>query len=291
MITPPIDRPRRSATPCRSGNLGADSTTLQHRPKSLSRDAVSRKPANASFVRRQRANRRTILPIPTWKRALDVSLVVMTLPVSIVLILAVTLWIRLVSRGPALFRQQRVGHGEKLFTIFKFRTMHEGAPTRDHELHVARLVESDRPMVKLDQLGDKRLIPGACFLRNTGLDELPQLFNVLRGEMSLVGPRPCIPGEHGFFSPGQRERFQVLPGLTGLWQVSGKNRTTFREMAALDVAYARRSSLGLDLSVILRTPMALRREMKHCRQRRSDALRTDTPMLGYGGQQVGDRTS
>ena len=222
---------------------------------------------------------------------LDVSLVVMTLPVSIVLILAVTLWIRLVSRGPALFLQQRVGYDEKLFTIFKFRTMYEGAPTQDHELHVARLVDSDRPMVKLDRLGDKRLIPGACFLRSTGLDELPQLFNVLRGEMSLVGPRPCIPREHGFFTSAQRERFQVLPGLTGLWQVSGKNRTTFREMAAFDVAYARRSSLALDLSVILRTPMALRREMKHCCQRLPEVKRVDEPMLGYGGQRFGDRSS
>jgi lipopolysaccharide/colanic/teichoic acid biosynthesis glycosyltransferase len=233
-----------------------------------------------------------VIPVPSWKRALDVSLVAMTLPVAIVLLLAVMLWIRLVSRGPALFRQQRVGHGEKLFTIFKFRTMHEGSPTRDHELHVARLVESDRPMVKLDELGDTRLIPGACFLRSTGLDELPQLFNVLRGEMSLVGPRPCIPGEHGFFTSAQRERFRVLPGLTGLWQVSGKNRTTFREMAALDVAYARRSSPGLDLSVILRTPMALLREMKHCFRRRflaSGADPADGPVFGYGRQRFGDR--
>ncbi len=234
-----------------------------------------------------------MIPVPPWKRAFDVSVVAMTLPVSIVLILAVTLWIRLVSRGPALFRQQRVGHREKLFTIFKFRTMHEGSPTRDHELHVARLVESDRPMVKLDELGDARLIPGARFLRSTGLDELPQLFNVLRGEMSLVGPRPCIPGEHGFFTSAQRERFRVLPGLTGLWQVSGKNRTTFREMAALDVAYARRSSPALDLSVILRTPMALLREMKHCFRRRflvSDADAADEPVFGYARQRFGDRS-
>jgi len=252
---------------------------------------ISRKPLNASFAKPRRAHRRAILAVPIWKRALDLSLVAMTLPVSIVLILAVALWIRLVSRGPALFLQKRVGHGEKLFTIFKFRTMHEGASTQDHELHVARLVDSDRPMVKLDELGDNRLIPGACLLRSTGLDELPQLFNVLRGEMSLVGPRPCIPAEHGFFSPAQRERFQVLPGLTGLWQVSGKNRTTFREMAALDVAYARRSSLGLDLSVLFRTPRALRREMKQCSQRLSNVKRLDEPMLSYGGQRLGDRSS
>ena len=287
MITPPLDRPRRSADPIRLRYLGA--ATLERHPKA--RNATPRKPADSSFAKPRRAARQSISAVPTWKRALDVSLVVATLPVSIVLILAVTLWIRLVSRGPALFLQQRVGHGEKLFTIFKFRTMHQGAPTRDHELHVARLVNSDRPMVKLDQLGDKRLIPGACFLRSTGLDELPQLFNVLRGEMSLVGPRPCVPGEYGFFSPSQRERFQVLPGLTGLWQVSGKNRTTFREMANLDVAYARRSSLALDLSVLFRTPMALRSEMKHCCQRISNVKRLDEPMLSYTGQRLGDRSS
>ncbi|MCW1922887.1 sugar transferase [Luteolibacter arcticus] len=264
--------------------------TLDRRTKS--RETKSRLPTT-SPVRRRPAAKRVLTAVPSWKRALDVSLVVMTLPISIMLIVAVALWIRLVSRGPALFLQKRVGHGEKLFTIFKFRTMHEGAPTRNHELHVARLVESDRPLIKLDELGDARLIPGACFLRSTGLDELPQLFNVLRGEMSLVGPRPCIPGEHGFFTSAQRERFQVLPGLTGLWQVNGKNRTTFREMAALDVAYARRSSLGLDLIVIFRTPMALLGEMKQCFQRRfltSDAEPAEEPMLSYARQRFGDRS-
>lgn len=227
--------------------------------------------------------------VPAWKRVLDVMLVLASLPVSIPLIIAVALWIRLVSRGPALFRQERIGHGERIFMIFKFRTMHEGAATRDHEIHVARLVESDRPMVKLDELGDSRLVFGGCFLRTTGLDELPQLFNVLRGEMSLVGPRPCIPGEHRFFTAAQRERFQVLPGLTGLWQVSGKNRRTFREMTALDVAYARNSSAGFDFLILLRTPPALLREMVHCFKRRFLSAEIREQALGYGRPGLGDR--
>jgi lipopolysaccharide/colanic/teichoic acid biosynthesis glycosyltransferase len=98
-------------------------------------------------------------------------------------------------------------------------------------------------------------------LRAAGLDELPQLLNVLKGEMSLVGPRPCLPQEYGYFSESHRERFNVLPGLTGLWQVSAKNRATFSEMNAMDIDYVRTASLGLDLSIILRTPAALLLQM------------------------------
>jgi lipopolysaccharide/colanic/teichoic acid biosynthesis glycosyltransferase len=210
--------------------------------------------------------------------------------------LLVALWIRLVSRGPALLRQERVGFGGRRFTLYKFRTMHDGAPTIDHELHVGRLVNSDSPMVKLDLLGDARLIPGGCFLRTAGLDELPQLLNILRGEMSLVGPRPCLPGEFGFFDAAQRKRFDVLPGLTGWWQVNGKNRTTFKQMSAMDVAYARSVSPDLDLRIIARTPMALLRQMADClayhRRGRRLRRRAATPadaLLGYATQRLSDR--
>ena len=101
---------------------------------------------------------------------------------------------------------------------------------------------------------DPRLIPGAKLLRSSGLDELPQLVNVLRGEMSLVGPRPCTVYEHTQFQEWQRERFETLPGLTGLWQVMGKNRLTFNEMIRLDVRYSREFSPVLDLWIMLRTP-------------------------------------
>ena len=112
-------------------------------------------------------------------------------------------------------------------------------------------------MTKLDAKRDPRLIPLGAILRATGLDELPQILNVLRGDMSLVGPRPCIPYEYELFQPWQRQRTNAVPGLTGLWQVSGKNRTTFNEMIAYDIEYTKRRSLWLDLKIIARTLPAL----------------------------------
>jgi hypothetical protein len=106
------------------------------------------------------------------------------------------------------------------------------------------------------------LIPGAWLLRATGLDELPQIINILRGEMSLVGPRPCILSEYCLYLPEQRERVQVLPGLTGLWQVSGKNQTTFEEMVRLDIQYVRHVSLALNLKIILLTPWAMMKQSR-----------------------------
>jgi lipopolysaccharide/colanic/teichoic acid biosynthesis glycosyltransferase len=170
--------------------------------------------------------------------------------------------------------------------------MFHGAPTADHEQHMERLVELNRPLVKLDLLGDARLVPGGCFLRTSGLDELPQLINVLLGEMSLVGPRPCLPGEFALFDASQRARFSVLPGLTGLWQVNGKNHTTFKEMNAMDADYARLASPLLDLKIMLRTPMALLRQMGEClshRRKRAGAGASE-PLLGYATQRLGDRS-
>jgi lipopolysaccharide/colanic/teichoic acid biosynthesis glycosyltransferase len=112
-------------------------------------------------------------------------------------------------------------------------------------------------MVKMDARGDSRLIPGGWLIRASGLDELPQIINVLRGEMSLIGPRPCVPYEFEKYLPWQRERFNAVPGLTGLWQVSGKNRTTFEEMIRLDIQYSRNVSLWMDLKIILLTVPAL----------------------------------
>lgn len=221
---------------------------------------------------------------------------VASLPLALPVIAIIVLWIRLVSRGPALFRQERIGLGGKRFTLYKFRSMRHGAPTADHEAHMEQLIESNRPMVKLDCLGDSRLIPGGRFLRVAGLDELPQLLNVFRGEMSLVGPRPCLIEEYPFFTSSQRERFTVLPGLTGLWQVNGKNRTTFREMNAMDVHYARKSSPVFDFAIMLRTPVALLQQMADCmaRQRRGSLrrklpVRADEAVMGYGVQRISDR--
>lgn len=194
--------------------------------------------------------------IPRWKRLLDVSLVVITAPAWLPVMLVVGAGIKLLSPGPVLFRQERVGHRGRRFVCLKFRTMHDGANTTTHEKHLAELMRSDRPMTKLDG-HDPRLIPLAWVLRSTGLDELPQLLNVLQGEMSIVGPRPCTPGEYEAYSESQKARFETLPGLTGLWQVNGKNRTTFNEMIELDVRYLKTQCLWLDLGIMLRTPVAI----------------------------------
>lgn len=190
-------------------------------------------------------------------RILDLAFIVILLPPLLVISAAIGIWIKLSSRGATLFRQERVGQLNNRFVIYKFRTMVESADSRLHRDHVRKLVESDRPLTKMDVLHDSRLIPGGRFLRSTGLDELPQLINVMRGEMCLVGPRPCTLEEYELFSASQRERFEVAPGLTGYWQVSGKNRTTFSEMVALDIHYVRNRSCWLDLRVMLKTPLVL----------------------------------
>ncbi len=195
--------------------------------------------------------------VPRWKRALDMAAVLLFLPLLLPLMLGIALIVRLVSKGPVLFRQERVGFRGSRFMCLKFRTMYVGADTSNHQGHLNQLMISDAPMTKLDVRGDTRIIPFGLLLRSAGLDELPQLFNVLRGEMSLVGPRPCISYESEKYLPWQRERFNTLPGLTGLWQVSGKNRTTFTEMMLLDIEYVRKKTLWMDLIIIFKTVPAI----------------------------------
>jgi lipopolysaccharide/colanic/teichoic acid biosynthesis glycosyltransferase len=194
---------------------------------------------------------------PKWKRIFDAALIWLSLPFWLPFCLLVAVVIRLGSRGPVLFKQDRVGQGGSVFTCFKFRTMHLNANQGTHRHHVQDLIKSSAPMVKLDAADDDRLIRGGSWIRACGLDELPQLINILRGEMSIVGPRPCIPYEFDLYEPWQRDRFMAPPGLTGLWQVSGKNRTTFDEMVRLDMEYARRMSLWLDLKILFLTPVAI----------------------------------
>ena len=202
------------------------------------------------------------IPVPLWKRILDIFCVVILLPSLLPVLLLIAIVIKVGSKGPVLFRQERVGVLGKKFTIFKFRTMIAGTGTAIHETHVASLIETNVPMTKLDAHGDARLIPFGRMLRAAGLDELPQLINVLRGEMSLVGPRPCLPSEYSKYLPWQMERFNTPPGLTGLWQVSGKNQTTFKEMIDLDIQYTRKRSLWLDLKIILKTLPAVMVEVR-----------------------------
>lgn len=194
---------------------------------------------------------------PTGTRVLDILCCLLAMPVLILLVVLMTLFTRLVSPGPVFFRQERVGFRGQRFDILKFRTMAVGADLTVHKNHMQQLIASNAPMVKLDARNDTRLVPGGWILRATGLDELPQIINVLRGEMSLVGPRPCLPTEFEQYLPWQHERVNTLPGLTGLWQVSGKNRTTFDQMIRLDIQYSRTASLWLNLKIMALTPWAM----------------------------------
>jgi exopolysaccharide production protein ExoY len=195
--------------------------------------------------------------IPRWKRLLDVTLILLSLPVWLTVIIVVSIWIKLVSPGPILFRQERIGYKGRRFTIFKFRTMAVNVETRSHEQHLEQLINSDGPMTKLDAAGDPRIIFGGRILRAMGLDELPQIFNVLRREMSLIGPRPSTVNEFQCYKTWQEERLDALPGLTGYWQVNGKNKTTFSEMIDLDIYYARNLSLSLDVAILVKTLPAI----------------------------------
>jgi lipopolysaccharide/colanic/teichoic acid biosynthesis glycosyltransferase len=195
-------------------------------------------------------------PVPSWKRILDITCIVLSLPVLLPLALLIAAFIKSVSPGPAFFRQKRVGASGKRFMCLKFRTMKVNADTSIHQAHLKELITSNNPTRKLDCV-DKRLIFGGLVLRSLGVDELPQLINILRGDMSLVGPRPCTPYEFELFLPRHKRRCEVPPGLTGLWQVSGKNNTTFEEQINLDLYYVEHKSLWLDIKIIALTIPAI----------------------------------
>ena len=202
-----------------------------------------------------RANQREFLFVrrtPAWKRTLDLAGAGTGILVLSPLFLLVALFIKLVSPGPVIYRQRRVGIGRTAFTFFKFRTMHVNSDSAGHATYTRDLITSGQAMNKLDD-ADPRIVFGGRVLRKTCIDELPQLFNVLRGDMSLVGPRPCIPYEAEEYLRWHTDRFSALPGLTGLWQVSGKNRLSFQQMIRLDIEYEHRESLLLDLYIILKT--------------------------------------
>jgi lipopolysaccharide/colanic/teichoic acid biosynthesis glycosyltransferase len=220
-------------------------------------------------------------PMPGWKRAIDVACCLMALPVFALFTLVMTIVMQIVAPGPVFFRQPRVGYRQRRFMCYKFRTMIVGADSKIHQRHCEDLIRSNAPMVKIDSRSDSRVIPGGWLLRASGLDELPQIINVLRGDMSLVGPRPCVPYESKKFLPWQRERFSAIPGLTGLWQVSGKNRTTFEEMLRLDVSYARNVSCWQDLKIMLMTVPALVRQISDTRRARRLSI-PETPAHSAG---------
>ncbi|PYJ69049.1 MAG: hypothetical protein DME76_10330 [Verrucomicrobia bacterium] len=191
--------------------------------------------------------------VPGWKAGLDITCILLLLPLWLPLMILLMVVTRIGSLGPIFYRQKRVGLCGRHFFIWKFRTMKLSAETQTHERYFENLMRIDCPMTKLDAYGDPRLAPFGRVLRASGLDELPQILNVLRGEMSLVGPRPCTPNEFAHYEPWQRQRVNCLPGLTGYWQVNGKNKTTFREMMMMDLFYLKNLSILLDLKIMLKT--------------------------------------
>jgi lipopolysaccharide/colanic/teichoic acid biosynthesis glycosyltransferase len=192
------------------------------------------------------------------RRALDAILALILLVALTPMIAIVAIAIRLDSPGPVLFRQRRIGRGMADFTVLKFRSMRAAADESRHRDYVHGLIAGDAgaapPEQGLYKLAvDDRVTRVGRVLRKTSIDELPQLLNVLRGQMSLVGPRPVVGYEVDAYPEWYLDRFAVRPGLTGLWQVSGRNQRTYEEMVRLDIEYARRQSLRLDVLIMLKT--------------------------------------
>jgi exopolysaccharide biosynthesis polyprenyl glycosylphosphotransferase len=203
----------------------------------------------------------------TIKRSIDIigSLSALVLLSPLLFVIAVA--IKLTSKGPILFKQQRLGQYGIRFTFLKFRSMYFHSHAKIHEDYVGQFISGKQDQVQAGTHSgiykikdDPRVTPVGRFLRRTSLDEMPQFFNVLKGEMSLVGPRPPIPYEVEKYDIWHRRRFlEVKPGITGLWQVEGRSRTKFDEMVRLDIKYAKTWSPWMDIKILLRTPKAVLR--------------------------------
>jgi lipopolysaccharide/colanic/teichoic acid biosynthesis glycosyltransferase len=199
------------------------------------------------------------------KRAIDVVIASIGLVVAAPLFAWAAWRIPRETPGPVLFRQTRLGDGMAEFTMLKFRTMRTDTDAAPHRAYVEAAMNGGSAvgtgeLYKMDR-GDE-VTPTGRWLRRTSLDELPQLINVLRGTMSLVGPRPCLAYETDHFQPHHYERFQVPPGITGLWQVTARGHASFAEALEMDVAYVRDWSLRLDLSLLLQTPAEVVRQRR-----------------------------
>jgi len=202
----------------------------------------------------------TARPRTAATRALDVALTIAGLVVAAPLLAAGWLLAWASSAGPGVFRQQRLGRDGAPFTMLKLRTMRTECDDTQHRAYVRGMLGGEKSarhqgMYKLAR--DPRITPVGAFLRKTSLDELPQLINVLRGEMSLVGPRPALAWEAEMYRPADRIRFAVRPGITGLWQVSGRSRLSMRQALDLDTDFVRRYSVGQYLAILARTVPAL----------------------------------
>ena len=197
------------------------------------------------------------------KRAVDVVTASLLLLALSPILLLVALLIRLTSPGPILFVQKRVGRNGKVFDFYKFRSMYSEAGDRIHRQIMETVIrqgsagdaDAGKPLFKMKR--DPRITPAGLWMRRFSVDELPQLLNVIKGDMSLVGPRPPIPYEVDLYKEEDLRRLQALPGITGLWQVSGRNRLSFRDMVELDVQYIENWSMGLDIRIFFKTLVAV----------------------------------
>jgi lipopolysaccharide/colanic/teichoic acid biosynthesis glycosyltransferase len=201
------------------------------------------------------------------KRGVDILLVLLGLLLLWPLLLLIAIAIKLHSEGPVIFTQERVGYDQRTRTVrtfrfYKFRSMRVNCDDTLHRAHVAKLIHENtavsggQPSLKLAR--DPRITGLGRLLRRSSLDELPQLFNVLKGDMSIVGPRPALPYEVAMYEEWHRQRLQCVPGITGWWQVKGRSTVSFDEMVKMDIWYIRHRSLALDLKILfLLTPWAV----------------------------------
>jgi lipopolysaccharide/colanic/teichoic acid biosynthesis glycosyltransferase len=232
------------------------------------------------YIRRSRTIESALmLRTPIWKRIMDVTGSICAIVILSPLLVGIAILIKTVSSGPVFFFQQRIGRGGKPFDCYKFRTMKVDSDTTVHQQYLEKLIgscdENGKNGTAMNKLAaDNRIIKFGNILRAAGVDELPQLFNVLRGQMSLVGPRPPIPYEVARYRLWNNARFDVAPGLTGLWQVSGKNQLGFNEMIRLDIKYAIKRSFLLDCKILIMTPYAVYQQLKEFRREHQSIQRS-----------------
>ena len=192
---------------------------------------------------------------PVWKRGMDIVGATLMLICLAPILVLIYLTIKVYSPGPAFFMQRRTGYLGKSFNMYKFRTMKLDATASAHKKQICDEIHNNLTFSKIEN--DSRIFPLGKLLRQSCLDELPQLLNVLKGEMSLVGPRPELPYAVNEFKCWHCARLNVLPGMTGLWQINGKNSTTFEQMVRYDINYIRRLSFLLDLKILILTIPAI----------------------------------
>lgn len=193
----------------------------------------------------------------TVKRLSDIALSAVLLLLTLPLLAIVAVLIKLESRGKVMYSAERVGRGERHFPCYKLRTMRTDMDDTIHRDHLRYLITNSESVVAARITDDPRITRVGRWLRKSSLDELPQLWNVLRGDMSLVGPRPPLPYEVDHYQPWQKGRLAVQPGLTGYWQVLGRGQVTFDDMCRMDLTYIEKRSLWLDLWILLKTPTAV----------------------------------